>query len=84
MPRMDGITATQAIRSFPGVRIADRDDVWTPGYLHSAPSTRVPHGLYEETHRFETLADGACARWPRADAIDQSLALEALSADPRP
>ena len=77
MPRMDGITATQAIRSrFPEVR-------GRPGYLQRALDAGAT-GFMVKDAPVEALADGVRTVASGGRAIDQSLALEALSAGSSP
>ena len=77
MPRMDGITATQAIRSrFPGVRVLIVTTFGRPGYLQRALDAGAT-GFMVKDAPVETLAEGG-------RAIDQDLALEALEAGSSP
>lgn len=84
MPRMDGITATQAIRSrFPGVRVLIVTTFGRPGYLQRALDAGTT-GFMVKDAPVETLADGVRTVAAGGRAIDQSLALEALSAGSSP
>lgn len=84
MPRMDGITATQAIRSrFPGVRVLIVTTFGRPGYLQRALDAGAT-GFMVKDAPVETLADGVRTVAAGGRAIDQSLALEALSAGSSP
>ena len=84
MPRMDGITATQAIRArFPGVRVLIVTTFGRPGYLQRALDTGAT-GFMVKDAPVETLADGVRTVAAGGRAIDQSLALEALSAGSSP
>ena len=84
MPRMDGITATQAIRSrFPGVRVLIVTTFGRPGYLQRALDTGAT-GFMVKDAPVETLADGVRTVAAGGRAIDQSLALEALSTGSSP
>ena len=70
MPRMDGITAPQAIRSrFPGVRVLIVPTFGRPGYLQRALDAR---------------ADGVRTGAAGGRASDQRLAREALAAGSSP
>ena len=80
MPRMDGITATQAIRSrFPGVRVLIVTTFGRPGYVQRALDAGAT-GFMVKDAPVEALADGVRTVAAGGRAIDQSLALEALSA----
>ena len=84
MPRMDGITATQAIRSrFPGVRVLIVTTFGRPGYLQRALDAGAT-GFMVKDAPVETLADGVRTVAAGGHAIDQSLALEALSTGSSP
>ena len=84
MPRMDGITATQAICSrFPGVRVLIVTTFGRPGYLQRALDTGAT-GFMVKDAPVETLADGVRTVAAGGRAIDQSLALEALSTGSSP
>ena len=84
MPRMDGITATQAIRSrFPGVRVLIVTTFGRPGYLQRALDAGAT-GFMVKDAPVETLADGVRTVAAGGRAIDQSLALEALSTGSSP
>ena len=84
MPRMDGITATQAIRErFPGVRVLIVTTFGRPGYLQRALDAGAT-GFMVKDAPVETLADGVRTVAVGGRAIDQSLALEALSAGSSP
>ena len=84
MPRMDGITATQAIRSrFPGVRVLIVTTFGRPGYLQRALDAGAT-GFMVKDAPVEALADGVRTVAAGGRAIDQSLALEALSAGSSP
>ena len=81
---MDGITATQAIRSrFPGVRVLIVTTFGRPGYLQRALDAGAT-GFMVKDAPVETLADGVRTVAAGGRAIDQSLALEALSAGSSP
>ena len=84
MPRMDGITATQAIRArFPGVRVLIVTTFGRPGYLQRALDAGAT-GFMVKDAPVEALADGVRTVAAGGRAIDQSLALEALSAGSSP
>lgn len=84
MPRMDGITATQAIRArFPGVRVLIVTTFGRPGYLQRALDAGAT-GFMVKDAPVETLADGVRTVAAGGRAIDQGLALEALSAGSSP
>ena len=84
MPRMDGITATQAICShFPGVRVLIVTTFGRPGYLQRALDAGAT-GFMVKDAPVEALAHGVRTVAAGGRAIDQSLALEALSAGSSP
>ena len=84
MPRMDGITATQAIRSrFPGVRVLIVTTFGRPGYLQRALDAGAT-GFTVKDAPVETLAEGVRTVAAGGRAIDQDLALEALAAGSSP
>lgn len=84
MPRMDGITATEAIRArFPGVRVLIVTTFGRPGYLQRALAAGAA-GFMVKDAPVETLSDGVRTVAAGGRAIDQSLALEALSAGASP
>ncbi len=84
MPRMDGITATQAILTrFPGVRVLIVTTFGRPGYLQRALDAGAT-GFMVKDAPVETLADGVRTVAAGGRAIDQGLALEALSAGSSP
>ena len=84
MPRMDGITATQAIRSrFPGVRVLIVTTFGRPGYLQRALDAGAT-GFMVKDAPVETLAEGVRTVAAGGRAIDQNLALEALAAGSSP
>lgn len=84
MPRMDGITATQAICSrFPGVRVLIVTTFGRPGYLQRALDAGAT-GFMVKDASVETLAEGVRTVAAGGRAIDQSLALEALSTGSSP
>mgnify|MGYP000869034076 FL=1 len=84
MPRMDGITATQAIRSrFPGVRVLIVTTFGRPGYLQRALDAGAT-GFMVKDAPVETLAEGVRTVAAGGRAIDQDLALEALAAGSSP
>ena len=84
MPHMDGITATQAICSrFPGVRVLIVTTFGRPGYLQRALDAGAT-GFMVKDAPVETLADGVRTVATGGRAIDQSLALEALSTGSSP
>ena len=81
---MDGITATQAIRSrFPGVRVLIVTTFGRPGYLQRALDAGAT-GFMVKDAPVEALADGVRTVAAGGRAIDQSLALEALSTGSSP
>ena len=84
MPRMDGITATQAIRSrFPGVRVLIVTTFGRPGYLQRALGESLDRRvLHREARRPRVEGVRTVAAGGRA--IDQNLALEALAAGSSP
>ena len=82
MPRMDGITATQAIR-FPGVRVLIVTTFGRPGYLQRALDAGAT-GFMVKDAPVETLAEGVRTVAAGGRAIDQDLALEALAAGSSP
>ena len=79
MPHMDGITTTEAIRArFPGVRVLmSRHSAG--GLLATAPSMRGQTGFMVKNAPVEALAEGVRTLAAGGRAIDQSLAVEALS-----
>ena len=84
MPRMDGITATQAICSrFPGVRVLIVTTFGRPGYLQRALDAGAT-GFMVKDAPVEALAHGVRTVASGGRAIDQSLALEALSTGSSP
>ena len=84
MPRMDGITATQAIRSrFPGVRVLIVTTFGRPGYLQRALDAGAT-GFMVKDAPVETLVEGVRTVAAGGRAIDQNLALEALAAGSSP
>lgn len=84
MPRMDGITATQAILTrFPGVRVLIVTTFGRPGYLQRALDAGAT-GFMVKDAPVESLADGVRTVAAGGRAIDQGLALEALSAGSSP
>ena len=84
MPRMDGITAAQAIRSrFPDVRVLIVTTFGRPGYLQRALDAGAM-GFMVKDAPVEALVDGVRTVAAGGRAIDQSLALEALSAGSSP
>ena len=84
MPRMDGITATQAIRSrFPGVRVLIVTTFGRPGYLQRALDAGAT-GFTVKDAPVETLAEGVRTVAAGGRVIDQNLALEALAAGSSP
>ena len=84
MPRMDGITATQAIRErFPGVRVLIVTTFGRPGYLQRALDAGAT-GFMVKDAPVEALAHGVRTVAAGGRAIDQSLALEALSTGSSP
>ena len=84
MPRMDGITATQAIRErFPGVRVLIVTTFGRPGYLQRALDAGAT-GFTVKDAPVETLAEGVRTVAAGGRAIDQNLALEALATGSSP
>ena len=84
MPHMDGITATQAICSrFPGVRVLIVTTFGRPGYLQRALDAGAT-GFMVKDAPVEALAHGVRTVASGGRAIDQSLALEALSTGSSP
>ena len=84
MPHVDGITATQAICSrFPGVRVLIVTTFGRPGYLQRALDAGAT-GFMVKDAPVEALADGVRTVAAGGRAIDQSLALEALSTGSSP
>ena len=80
MPRMDGITTTEAIRArFPGVRVLIVTTFGRPGYLQRALDAGAT-GFMVKNAPVEALAEGVRTLAAGGRAIDQSLAIEALSA----
>lgn len=79
MPRMDGITTTEAIRArFPGVRVLIVTTFGRPGYLQRALDAGAT-GFMVKNAPVEALAEGVRTLAAGGRAIDQSLAVEALS-----
>ena len=84
MPHLDGITATQAICSrFPGVRVLIVTTFGRPGYLQRALDAGAT-GFMVKDAPVEALAHGVRTVASGGRAIDQSLALEALSTGSSP
>lgn len=84
MPRMDGITAAEAIRTrFPGVRVLVVTTFGRPGYLQRALAAGAA-GFMVKDAPVEDLVDGVRTVAAGGRAIDQSLALEALSTGSSP
>jgi len=84
MPRMDGITAAEAIRArFPGVRVLIVTTFGRPGYLQRALHAGAT-GFMVKDAPVEDLVDGVRTVAAGGRAIDQSLALEALSTGSSP
>lgn len=80
MPHMDGITTTEAIRArFPGVRVLIVTTFGRPGYLQRALDAGAK-GFMVKNAPVEALAEGVRTLAAGGRAIDQSLAVEALSA----
>ena len=80
MPHMDGITTTEAIRArFPGVRVLIVTTFGRPGYLQRALDAGAT-GFMVKNAPVEALAEGVRTLSAGGLAIDQSLAVEALSA----
>lgn len=79
MPHMDGITTTEAIRArFPGVRVLIVTTFGRPGYLQRALDAGAT-GFMVKNAPVEALAEGVRTLAAGCRAIDQSLAVEALS-----
>ena len=79
MPHMDGITTTEAIRArFPGVRVLIVTTFGRPGYLQRALDAGAT-GFMVKNAPVEALAEGVRTVAAGGRAIDQSLAVEALS-----
>ena len=79
MPHMDGITTTEAIRTrFPGVRVLIVTTFGRPGYLQRALDAGAT-GFMVKNAPVEALAEGVRTLAAGGRAIDQSLAVEALS-----
>lgn len=79
MPHMDGITTTEAIRArFPGVRVLIVTTFGRPGYLRRALDAGAT-GFMVKNAPVEALAEGVRTLAAGGRAIDQSLAVEALS-----
>ena len=79
MPHMDGITTTEAIRArFPGVRVLIVTTSGRPGYLQRALDAGAT-GFMVKNAPVEALAEGVRTLAAGGRAIDQSLAVEALS-----
>lgn len=79
MPHMDGITTTEAIRArFPGVRVLIVTTFGRPGYLQRALDAGAT-GFMVKNAPVEALAEGVRTLAAGGRAIDQSLAVEALS-----
>lgn len=84
MPRMDGITATEAIRTrFPGVRVLVVTTFGRPGYLQRALAAGAA-GFMVKDAPVEELVDGVRTVAAGGRSIDQSLAIDALSAGSSP
>lgn len=84
MPRMDGITATEAIRArFPGVRVLIVTTFGRPGYLQRALAAGAS-GFMVKDAPVEALAGGVRTVASGGRAIDETLALDALSAGVSP
>lgn len=84
MPRMDGITATEAIRTrFPGVRVLVVTTFGRPGYLQRALAAGAS-GFMVKDAPVEDLVDGVRTVAAGGRSIDQSLAIDALSAGSSP
>ena len=78
-PHMDGITTTEAIRArFPGVRVLIVTTFGRPGYLQRALDAGAT-GFMVKNAPVEALAEGVRTLAAGGRAIDQSLAVEALS-----
>ncbi|WP_449490466.1 response regulator transcription factor [Actinomyces sp. Marseille-QA0893] len=79
MPHMDGITTTEAIRArFSGVRVLIVTTFGRPGYLQRALDAGAT-GFMVKNAPVEALAEGVRTLAAGGRAIDQSLAVEALS-----
>ena len=79
MPHMDGITTTEAIRArFPQVRVLIVTTFGRPGYLQRALDAGAT-GFMVKNAPVEALAEGVRTVAAGGRAIDQSLAVEALS-----
>ena len=79
MPHMDGITTTEAIRArFPQVRVLIVTTFGRPGYLQRALDAGAT-GFMVKNAPVEALAEGVRTLAAGGRAIDQSLAVEALS-----
>ena len=79
MPHMDGITTTEAIRArFPAVRVLIVTTFGRPGYLQRALDAGAT-GFMVKNAPVEALAEGVRTLAAGGRAIDQSLAVEALS-----
>lgn len=84
MPRMDGITTTEAIRTrFPGVRVLVVTTFGRPGYLQRALAAGAA-GFMVKDAPVEDLVDGVRTVAAGGRSIDQSLAIDALSAGASP
>ncbi len=84
MPRMDGITATEAIRTrFPGVRVLVVTTFGRPGYLQRALAAGAA-GFMVKDAPVEELVDGVRTVAAGGRSIDQCLAIDALSAGSSP
>ena len=84
MPRMDGITATEVIRTrFPGVRVLVVTTFGRPGYLQRALAAGAA-GFMVKDAPVEDLVDGVRTVAAGGRSIDQSLAIDALSAGSSP
>ena len=84
MPRMDGITATEVIRTrFPGVRVLVVTTFGRPGYLQRALAAGAS-GFMVKDAPVEDLVDGVRMVAAGGRSIDQSLAIDALSAGSSP
>ena len=84
LPRMDGITATEAIRTrFPGVRVLVVTTFGRPGYLQRALAAGAS-GFMVKDAPVEDLVDGVRTVAAGGRSIDQSLAIDALSAGSSP
>ena len=84
MPRMDGITTTEAIRTrFPGVRVLVVTTFGRPGYLQRALAAGAA-GFMVKDAPVEDLVDGVRTVAAGGRSIDQSLVIDALSAGTSP